>query len=50
MIRRLVELAEICEEDALKVELQDEVRRFQSYLHGLAEIIEQKRRRLGLLD
>ena len=42
VVRNLVEIAEICTDDSLKIELKDQSKRLQSYVLGLSEVIEMK--------
>ena len=42
LCRSLVEVAEITEDDSLKIELKDQAKRVQGYLTGLSEIVELK--------
>ena len=42
LCRSLVEVAEITEDDSLKIELKDQAKRLQGYLTGLSEIVELK--------
>ena len=42
LCRSLVEVAEITEDESLKIELKDQAKRVQGYLTGLSEIVELK--------
>ena len=42
VVRNLIELAENCEEESLRIELKDQSKRLQSYVMGLSEVIELK--------
>jgi len=42
LCRSLVEVAEITEDESLKIELKDQAKRMQGYLTGLSEIVELK--------
>jgi ATP-dependent DNA helicase DinG len=42
LCRRLVEVAEVTEDESLKIELKDQAKRMQGYLRGLSEIVELK--------
>lgn len=42
LLRCLVELAEMAKDEHLRLELRDQVKRVQSYLNDLAEVVEQK--------
>ena len=38
VLRKLVELGELCEDETAKLEIKDQAKRMQSYLHGLSEV------------
>ena len=42
LLRCLVELSELAKEESLRMELRDQIKRVQAYLHDLSEVIEQK--------
>ena len=42
LCRCLVELAELSDDEAIKLELKDQIRRLQAQINGLSEILELK--------
>ena len=42
VLRKLVELGELCEDETAKLEIKDQAKRMQAYLHGLSEVFDLK--------
>ena len=42
VLRKLVELGEICEDETTKLEIKDQVKRMQGYLNALSEVFDLK--------
>ena len=42
VLRKLVELGELCEDETAKLEIKDQAKRMQGYLNGLSDIFDLK--------